>query len=135
MLFLPLGGAPGPVSLQKEQGEMRSGLCPQPKQHFVAPEYPEPQPDRQKNMPRPTNGDDARDFDDGGDTAQKDLHGWMVATGTKVRCNWVDPSKEGSLVVWHFEAASKACERLQARGPRHPEISAGRDGPKLQSRR
>ncbi|CAE7249334.1 unnamed protein product [Symbiodinium sp. CCMP2456] len=98
-------------------------------------------------MPRPTNGDDDRDFDDGDDTAQKDLPGLMVATGTQVRCNWVDPSKEGKLLNSSFGtskkakvdpakasldqllAASKACERLQVKGPRRPDISTiGREG-------
>ena len=94
-------------------------------------------------MHRPRNGDDDRDFDDGDDTAQKDLPGLMVSTGTKVRCNWVDPSKEGKLLnsssfgtskkakvdpveasLDELLAASKTCERLQVRGPRRPEISA-----------
>ena len=38
--------------------------------------------------------DDDRDFDDGDETAQKPLSGLMVAAGTKLRCNWVDPSNE-----------------------------------------
>jgi len=80
--------------------------------------------------------DDDRDFDDGDETAQKPLSGLMVAAGTKLRCNWVDPSnedlwrlmprkkvkseaEEGALA--ELLAASKACERLQLRGPRFPQ--------------
>ncbi|CAE7320223.1 ANKRD17 [Symbiodinium microadriaticum] len=86
------------------------------------------------------NGDDDRDFDDGDDTAQKPLPGLMVASGTKLRCNWVDPEKEDDfLQSWkrvkvdpveledsekaalaQLLLASKACERLQLRGPQHP---------------
>ena len=79
--------------------------------------------------------DDDRDFD-GDESAQKPLSGLMVAAGTKLRCNWVDPSnedlwrlmprkkvkseaEEGALA--ELLAASKACERLQLRGPRFPQ--------------
>eukprot|EP00439_Symbiodinium_sp_Y106_P047989 s2551_g6.t1 len=93
------------------------------------------------------NGDDGRDFDDGSDTAQKDLQGLMVAAGTKVRCNWLDPSKESEpmelavkkakvdaeeseqAVFAQLLAAAKTCERFQVKGParvgiasRYPEV-------------
>ncbi|CAE7868286.1 hypothetical protein AK812_SmicGene17110 [Symbiodinium microadriaticum] len=82
------------------------------------------------------NGDDDRDFDNGSDTAQKDLQGLMLAAGTKVRCNWLDPSKESEAeptesaakkakidskgeqaAFAQLLAAAKACERFQVKGP------------------
>ncbi|CAE7265294.1 ANKRD17 [Symbiodinium sp. CCMP2456] len=95
-------------------------------------------------------GDDDRDFDDGDDTAQKSLSGLMVASGTKLRCNWVDPSKEEQLLhSWkrvkidpvesedsekaalaQLLLASKACERLQLRGAQHPH-QAVRERPEV----
>ena len=95
------------------------------------------------------NGDDDRDFDDGSNTAQKDLQGLMVAAGTKVRCNWLDPSKESrsepmesaakkakvdaedseQAAFAQLLAAAKTCERFQVKGPawvrsasRYPEV-------------
>ncbi|CAE7750305.1 unnamed protein product [Symbiodinium sp. CCMP2592] len=94
------------------------------------------------------NGDDDRDFDDGSNTAQKDLQGLMVAAGTTVRCNWLEPSKksqsepmesaakkakvdaaEREAAFAQLLAAAKTCERFQVKGPawvrsasRYPEV-------------
>ncbi|CAE7237497.1 ANKRD17 [Symbiodinium sp. CCMP2592] len=101
-----------------------------------------------------TNGDDDRDFDEGDDTAQKSVSGLMVASGTKLRCNWVDPSKEEQLMQsWkrvkvdpveledsekgalaQLLASSKTCERLQLIGPQHPDLAVREKWPEVPER-
>ena len=85
-------------------------------------------------------GDDDRDFDFGGHTAQKDLQGLMLTEGTYVRCNWIDPEEEEKRVnTWQkdkkakvdpeseetaltgLQAAASTCTHFQLRGPRYPE--------------
>ena len=97
------------------------------------------------------NGDDDRDFNDGSDTAQKDLQGLMLAAGTQVRCNWLDPSMEGEpeptesaakkakidseseqAAFAQLLAAAKTCERFQVKGP--PGGVAGSRSPEVPER-
>jgi len=129
------------------------GEQPEEPEEQEEPEEEEADDDAESDL-ESTNGDDDRDFDDGDDTAQKSLSGLMVASGTKLRCNWVDPSKEEQLMQsWKrvkvdpveledsekgalakLLAASKTCERLQLRGPIHPDLAVREKWPEVPQR-